>query len=273
MMMTGQPGEGGQPPVNLRQEVISQLVKPITVTTRLEKPYTGPDSSSTLLAIGVGDDQILDTALARIHDAFIAKGNKEMRRELLNCTIYLLPSFSGFPFLNSFGMQPMMSPAEAGPSQYAFAVAGDQLVFGTVKAVEQAIRDLRRENIESINSDPMYQYASRYLPPQAGIYSYENEQITNERAWKMLKEAARQSSRQAEVSESDEDTGMFPVVTIGGSFLFEIVKQMKDMVDFTALPDFQMVKQYYGPTVGYVVGNEQGIYAEIISLNAPSNIP
>ena len=42
-------------------------------------------------AIGVRDGGILDAALGRMHDVFLARGNKQLRRVLLNRTIYLFP--------------------------------------------------------------------------------------------------------------------------------------------------------------------------------------
>ena len=273
MVMTGRPGENGQPPVNLRQEVIGQLRSPIVVTTHVERPYTDPDCSKMLLAIGVGDDKTLDIALARMHETFIAQGKKDMRRELLNCTIYMLPALSGLPFMNPFGMQPMMSQPDEGASEYAFAVASDQLVFGPVKLVEQNIRDLRREDIESISSDPMYQYASHYLPSQAGMISYQNDQINGEVMWTMWSEAARRRRQQETSPTPGHDEADWPGSDMAGSPMDMLLEALDDTVDFGDLPDFELVKKYYyGATVSYVIGNEQGIYSEMISLKAPPDV-
>ncbi len=45
---------------------------------------------------------------------------------------------------------------------------------------------------------------------------------------------------------------------------------LREYVDFTALPDFESVKAYYGASVGHVVATEQGIYMEIRSVRPPA---
>ncbi|MCF7957473.1 MAG: hypothetical protein K9M57_03385, partial [Phycisphaerae bacterium] len=259
MMATG--GPQGSNPVNFREEFIGQLVKPLTVGVGFEKPYTASDSMKLFMSIGVKDGEVLDKALARIHSTFLAPGQKEMQRELLNSTLYLLPN----PFA-------MMLAAQAGQlsnaqnSFLAMAVVGDQLVFSTDKAVEQTIRDLRRSDIETMATDPMYQYASGYLPEMAGIYFYGNSQISTEKDWVILKEAAKKMAE----NPNDSDDTMIPLIPFGGSAMMtSLVKEMREIIDFNLLPDFEVVQKYFGPTVGYVSNRDDGIYVEFINLTAP----
>ena len=273
LAVTGQPAEAGRAPVNFKQDIMAQLSAPITVTTRYDKPYSNPDSSKTLLALAVRDGEVLDTALARIHDTFIAQGNKELRRELLNCTIYLLPPIPAL----LMGMQSSRETEAQTQAHLAFTVAADHLVFGSEKVVEQAIRDLRREDLESIKTDEMYQYAGGHFPAQAGAYYYENEQISAEVLWSMLKEAARQAAQQpsptAPETQDEIEMEMGAVIDSGGKFVSPLmmIQQFKEYVDFTLLPDFAAVKKYFGATIGYLEGNDKGIYAEMKSLKAPGS--
>lgn len=276
MAMTRQPGDGGQPPVDLRQEVFGQFSRPITVLQSIKKPYSSPGAVTTLLAIAVLDESILERALARIHNTFIAQGNPELRREMFGTVIYLLPESVNFgAIFNPAGVPPSESEGQENSQQLAFAVAGDHFVFGLVPAVEQAIRDVRRSDIENIQADPVYQYAGRYLPEKAGIVSYENEQITSEMAWTMLKNAATEQAKKTKqamagkINFSDEE--FEHEVTVGlpmaGNTL--MIEQLRDYCDFSSLPDFAAVKKYFGASIWYLTTREEGIFLEYISLRAP----
>lgn len=259
MVMTGgKPGEeGGKPPVNLRKDVLAQMSGPVVVTNRIDKPFTDADSSKTLLAVGARDRVVLDTALGRIHDAFIAQGDKDLRRELRNITMYMMP---GSPLAM---MVPF--PMGGGREMSAFAVPGNHFVFGSVGIVEQFIRSLNRKNVQNIATDPMYQYASRYLPAQASMFFYQNGQISTEAAWVQVKEAAKKQAAKAKDDQSDDEFEMH----VSGNPMFTMVEGLKEHCDFTMLPDFSAVKKYFGPSVGYIIGVEDGIYGEITSLKAP----
>ena len=74
----------------------------------------------------------------------------------------------------------------------AFSVVDDQLIFGTEEDVEQAIRDFKSQNFESLASDPMYQRVTRHLPSRAGLFFYENSRDNTEQTWWMLKTMAKE---------------------------------------------------------------------------------
>ena len=85
-----------------------------------------------------------------------------MRRELLNQTLYLLPS-GGPAMASEDGNSPGIQAASQEQGM-AFSVAGDSLVFGQVDEVEQAIRNQQKEPQDSLASDPMFRYAKESLP-------------------------------------------------------------------------------------------------------------
>ncbi len=256
--------QGGDAPVNLKQDIIGQLTTPIMVTSRIGKPYDDPAQSSMLLALGVRDGATIDNALGRIHQAFIARGNKELQRELLNRTIYLLPEL---PVAALFG-----GAGSGAGIQLAFAVAGDHLVFGTVASVEQSIRDLRREDLEPIRADAMFQHARRHVPAQAGIYFYQNQQIAIEKEWFQLKEAARKAAT-GDSAKPSGNPSMEALAALGTSPWTAIVRALEGIVDFSPLPEFSAVKKYFGASVGSVTANDQGIYAEFTEVESPSFRP
>ena len=50
---------------------------------------------------------------------------------------------------------------------------------------------------------------------------------------------------------------------------YVLVNALGEHCDFSKLPQFDAVKKYFGPSVGYVKGTEQGLYFEMKSLRAP----
>ena len=264
MMATGTPGEGGQAPVDLKAEVLGQLRAPITTAIHMDKPYTAADSMQMMFGVAVRDSQVLDAALARIHNVFVAQGQPEMRRELSGSTIYLLPDM-GFPMMGGFGTA---GGDDAQPRRMGFAVVGDQFVFGAVKGIEQEIRNLGRKEFEAITSDPMFQYAKRHMPSQAGAYSYENGQIGTEAMWVNFKEAARQAAARNETEGSEPDPEMMMAMAMS-SPMHMYVELLKEYCDFGLLPEFEEVKKYFGVSVSHAVGTEKGLYIEMTQLKAP----
>ena len=258
MAMTGTPD--GQPPVDAKKEVFDQAISPITVLHNINRPYSDPSASKVMLAIGVNDASILDGALDRMHNTFIARGKPEMRRELLGSNIFLIPGggptrlFTGPP-----------SDADGSPEPIAIAVAGDNLVVGSESTVAQAIRDLRRTDIEPIQADPMYGHVKRFLPAEAGAWFYSNDQISGASYWAQYKEAARKVAQQPE----GEQEGHEGHDHSNNSPLEGLIKKLAKVCDFNRLPDFEAVRQYFGATTGYVKGTEDGIIFEIVTVKAP----
>ncbi len=261
MAMTGTPD--GQPPVDVKKEVFDQAISPIIVLHNINRPYSDPSASKVMLAIGVNDASILDSALGRIHNVFFAQGKPEVRRELLGSNIFLIPG--GGPMGLFSGPS---SETDGPPEAMAIAVAGDNLVVGSESTVAQAIRDLRRTDIEPIQADPMYGHVKRFLPAEAGAWFYSNDQISGESYWVQYKEAARNVAQQPE-GEQDGHEGHDHSSTKVSSPLDGVIKTLAKFCDFNRLPEFAAVKQYFGATIGYVKGTEDGIIFEIVSVKAP----
>jgi len=260
MMQTSK--EGTVPPVDLRKELIGSFTKPLIVTSRIDKPYADPDSVRSLLSIGVLNPEMLDTAWGRVHDTFIAQGNKELRRELNNHTIYLLP---GIPFI------PVMPGMAGGNSeenmQLGFAVAGDDFVFGKVQTVEQAIRDLGRAEVEGIQSDSVFQYADDFLPAEAGMFNYQNHQIEAEMYWEVLPKMQQETKTASK--NGDDDSTEIALEMNSADPMAMLLKNWEKYFDFDTLPSFEQVKHYFGVTVGHMRDTDNGRATEIVWLKSP----
>jgi hypothetical protein len=235
-------GDGGQPPAQLRDDILAQIAAPLLVTWKTDRPYTATSKQRFLFALPVRDGNRLDAALGRIHKAFLGADPKS-RRELLGHVLYLLP---------------MPGPAAEERIQMAFSVAGDHFVFGPVDDVEQAIRSLQKEPDNTLASDPMFRYARERLPSQAGIYSYQNDRLNTEIAWVMVKQMIREFSAQAPDEAKAEDDMPEPVR--------KTLKTLLQYVDVSQLPDFQAVEKYWGASVGFLQSRPEGLYWESTSL-------
>ena len=121
-----------------------------------------------------------------------------------------------------------------------------------------AIRDLHRENFESLKSDPMYQHVARNLPDQAGIFYYENSQANMEHTWWMIKKSAR------EKPASDENITLNLGVGLGSNSGLTstqiLLQSLAGYIDFSSLPDYQSVKKYFGASVGFVTNTDEADY-------------
>jgi hypothetical protein len=265
MGMTGDPGEGGRPPVNLRNDVIGQVSDPLVVTTRIKKPFDQPGSTSSLLAVGVRDSQVLDDALGRIHHTFLSQDDPESKRELHDSTIYLIPGSGEF-------VRAMLNPQGLGTGgaamSLAFSVVRDQLILGMEEDVEQAIRNFQSDNFESLETDTMFQRVARHLPSRAGLFYYENSRDQTEQTWWTLKKIAREKPATDEEITLQLGVGMGATSGMSSSQLL-FLQGLTGYIDFSALPEYEAVKEYFGAAVGYVKSVDEGIYAEFKTVKAP----
>jgi len=248
-------GEGGQPPVQLRDEVLAQVAAPLFVTWKAEPMAEKEDRTLTvgagikfLVGASVRDASRLDTGLSRIHQALL-RGMADIRRELLDHTIYLLP-------IGISPASPDESAAAGAPPQgrMAFSVADDTLVVGPLDDVEQAIRSLQGQADNSIASDPMFRYARKYLPSQAGSYYYRNNRLDAENAWKVIRQMAR------ELSTPDQDASQrrtLPMNPIAAA-----LRELSKYTDLSRLPEFREIEEYWGTTIGFMQDRPNGLYWE-----------
>ncbi len=235
-------GDGGQPPAQLRDDILAQIGAPLLVTWKTDRPYTEDSNQRFLFALPVRDGSRLDAALGRVHKAFLGADPKS-RRELLGHVLYLLP---------------MPGPTAGERTQMAFSVAGDHFVFGPVDDVEQAIRSLQKEPDNILASDPMFRYARERLPSQAGLYYYQNDRLNMEAAWVMIKQMIREFTAPAQ-GESEQESDLPEPVT-------KTLKTLLQYVDISQLPDFKAVEKYWGATVGFLQSRPEGLYWESTSL-------
>ncbi len=241
----------GRPPVNLEKEFFGQLTKPMILAHQIKTPYTAPDASQIMIAIATRNRGVLDTALGRIYAAIGTASGKETSRSLLGTNIYLHPVEDDFDRAIFGGRSAMALPSNA-------------LIVGGIANIEQAIRNARRTDLRPIQSDPMFRYARRYLPDQAGVFLYNNNQAIVGMVWPMLRDAAAKSRGGGLPERPQNVMAMFAV---------ETVREFRKACDFTRLPEFAAIRKYFGATVGYIKSTDSGIFLELTYLGGPPTEP
>ena len=245
-----------QPPVDLQQDILSQLPGPRLRTWKMNKPYTDTSLSQTLFGIATQDRDRLDTALARIHQTYIALMDAKLQRKMLDHTIYLFPPAQvPSPFV------PLELPEqEIRPKNLALSLANNQLVFGEIDVVEQAIRNETKRQQQTLLADPVFNYARGRFPAQAGGFFYRNDQTYMEIVW----ERARSQAGRPSAPQPARETGDLAQAR---AWIAE-ARKLRDMLDLGKLPDFSSVKKYFGPSVGYIKAHPLGVYYEEVVLKA-----
>jgi len=260
--MAATAGEGGQPAVQFRDDVLAQMGAPVLFTWQMEKPYSFTSMTRFLVALSAKDAARLDGAMGRIHQAFLG-AMPDSKRELLNHTLYLLPS--GNPGMQSQNDNDagnsQVAAAAAKNNAMAFSVAGDALVFGQVDEVEQAIRNQQTEPQDSLLTDPMFRYAKDSLPSQACLFLYQNNRLNTETTWAALKQLAKDMAKQGENASQEDQQSWNPMMMA--------IQKIKPYVDLNKLPEFKAVEKYWGASVGYMQNRPEGLYWETISLKPP----
>jgi len=246
------PTPDGQPPVQLKSGIIDYLGSQIIVAQNADKPYSKDSApAQTLVAIGVRDRASLEKNISQIYNAMVLPSNPEAMRELLGYTVYTV-NLAGLPFMPRPGNRPMGAPAA--PTQtpqvpkLAFTITDTHIVFGTEATVERAIRTLAKAEAKSLVSEPWFRAAKAALPSAVGLATVENRAVSMELLWWMVKQSP--------------DSAAVPA---GSSMAFSFAGG--GLLDFDLLPEFDMVRKYFGVSVFYGISRPDGFFFEFKDIN------
>jgi hypothetical protein len=259
-------GAEGEPAVMVRGDIIEYLGSQIVFAQNIKKPFTaGAEPTENLIAVAISNRGALEKSLSRVHKKLMAPNNPEPTRELLGHTIYLM-SPAGYPVLGDEGVQedaltgnPGMTGAMESQgkssipavSRLAFTVTDTHLIFGQEAAVERAIRTIGGAESEPVSSAEWFNSARAAAPSTAGLASFENTAATCELLWWMLKESARTKR---------VNTGIGPAAVLSEP-------DIREVADFSLLPEFETVRKYFGCSASYGVTRPDGIIVEFKYIN------
>ncbi|MBN2018872.1 MAG: hypothetical protein JW749_01465 [Sedimentisphaerales bacterium] len=246
-------GTEGEPAISLRKDIIEYLGSEVLIAQSINKPFeTSVSPTETLIAVAITNRSSLEKAITLVHKKLIAPLNPEPTRELLGHTIYSMGPI-GIPMLG--GAVPMQTPgpgaAPAG-ARMAFTITDTHLILGQEPAVERAIRTLKGEENQSIGSKDWFNDVKSLAPSAVGLAGFENTAASGELLWWMLKEGAK--SRRV-------DSGAGPAAAVfAGPGLMQ-------MGNFNLLPEFDVVRKYFGYSVFYGFTRPDGFTVEFKYIN------
>ncbi len=257
-LLLGQPipgtGSDSEPGISIRPDIIEYLGTEIVIAQSVNKPFSkDKEPTDIYIAVSVNNRASLEKSLSLIHKRLIAPNNPEPTRELLGYTLYLIGS-EGVPVLG--GSVPMV---EAGPQRatpkgerLAFTITDTHLIFGQEPAVERAIRTLGGAGNEPVSTAKWFNIAKAAVPSVVGSAGFEDNSESGELLWWMLKDSAK--SRRASM-----EMGPAAAVLAG--------PDAWDFADFSLLPEFSVVKKYFGLSAGYGISRPDGFFFEFKYLN------
>ena len=255
------PGPDGQPGLQLKTDVIDHLGSQIVFARGTTQPTSAagaPAPPESLFALAVLNRRALEKSLSTLHSKLIARNNPDAVRELLGHTIYLIDLSGMLPGFLPGERIPMQAPAGPAVPQmptFAFTITDTHLIFGTESSVERAIRTLSSTEAASVGSAKWFADARLTIPSVVGMAHLENNAASSEIFWQMIKETGKSKASSAAMGPGAG--WMFPQ---GGldSFSFEL------------LPDFDVVRKYFGSSILYGISRGDGFFFEFNYLNPTS---
>jgi len=246
------PGPEGEPGLQLKGDIIDHLGPQVVISQSINKPFSKDTMPTELLvALAVNNRSALEKTMSVLYSKLIAPNNPDCRRELLGHTIYQV-SLPGFPFLSP-GKMPMQGPAAQGAPEMpkmAFTITNTHLIFGAEAVVEKAIRTLSSTDGQSVSSAKWFSFAKSAIPSVVGVAGLQDNEASGELFWWMMKnmdEALWGSAGPASIK-------------IGSSGIGELV-------NFSLLPEFDIVRKYFGVSALYGLSRPDGFFFEFKYLN------
>jgi len=235
-----------RPRLMLKDDIIDNLGSQVVFSQIFNKPAATLSMPQSLFAVGITDRSTLERSMLLLHSKVF--NNPGAKRHLLGYTLYLIePRFFSF-----FGRGPRPLQASEGHRPrlpvLAFTITDTHILFGFESSVEAAIRTLASTDAVSIDSAQWYRNAEQALPVKAGLAGIEDTSKSVELLWRMLKrdaELRRQSglkSKQKFKARASENK--FP------------------LGDASALPEFDMVRKYFGTALFYGISRPDGFFFE-----------
>jgi hypothetical protein len=272
------PGPNGEPGLQLKADIIDHLGSQIILAQSIEKPQPDraaartpekelPISTRSVVAIAIENRAALEKSLSMIHSTMIAPNNPDARREILGHTIYsvdlsgLLPMLGGPP-----ARKPMQAPA--GPDApkippSAFTVTDTHLIFASEFSVEQAIRSLASNQAETISSAKWFNKAKSSIPSAVGMAGLQDNAASSELLWSTL----RQSVKPDKATGDDKPNEITVGLTSQSLFPQIMFTRSDGMIDFSLLPEYDVVKKYFGIYAFYGISRQDGFFFEFKYLN------
>ena len=263
-------GPQGEPPMQIKAGIVDHLGSQIIIAQSINEPVSGADAprpETSLIAVAIENRGALEKSLSLLHGKLLAANNPDASRQFLGHTIYLL-DFQGFmPGLMPGAGRPMQNPNRGQipkMPKYAFTVTDTHLIFSKESSVEQALRTLNSTGNVSVDSERWFNVAKSSIPSRVGLVALQNDTVSGKYIW----------SEMHNLSEQMKNKGSDVKMGIGGRAGSVVPKMMfaqgaLDLFDFGLLPEFDVVKKYFGLSALYGISKSDGFVFEYKYLNPP----
>jgi hypothetical protein len=257
------PSPDGSPGLTLKADIIDHLGSQLLSFRSIDKsaPATAVQTTEFIIALAANNRNALETSLSRLH-ALFSQNKPDARRPLLGHTIYLIDLSTILPPFTS-GAEPSIQAPSEPPSQIplslllpkiAFTVTDTHLILGLEAPVERAIRTL------SAAPDPdaipkWFAKAKSTIPDVVGLAGLQNDAALAQVVWKTMKE-----SDSSEPKTSDEERSIGIGVSPTGGL--SLTQSGIDLVNTGLLPEFDLVRKYFGLFVTYGISRPDGFFFE-----------
>jgi len=253
----------GRPGLTLKADIIDHLGSQLLSFRSIDKsaPATAIPTTESIIALAVNNRSALETSLSRLH-ALFSQNKPDARRQLLGRTIYLIDLSTILPPFISGAKPSIQAPSEP-PSQIplslllpkiAFTVTDTHLILGLEAPVERAIRTL------SAGPDPdaipkWFAKAKSTIPDVVGLAGLQNDAALAQVVWKTIKES---DSSESKTSDDERSIG----ISLGTTSGLVFSQGGLDLVDTGLLPEFDLVRKYFGLSVTYGISRPDGFFFE-----------
>ncbi len=257
------PSPDGRPGLTLKADIIDHLGSQLLSFRSIDKsaPATAVPRTEFIIALAANNRNALETSLSRLH-ALFSQNKPDARRQLLGHTIYLIDLSTILPPFISGAKPSIQAPSEP-PSQIplslllpkvAFTVTDTHLILGLEAPVERAIRTL------SAAPDPdaipkWFAKAKSTCPDVVGLAALQNDAALAQIVWKTMKES---DSSESKTADDKRSIGIGVSPTAGLS----LTQTGIDLVNPDLLPEFDLVRKYFGLSVTYGISTPDGFFFE-----------
>ena len=273
------PSPQGEPPLQLKADIVDHLSSQIIIAQSIRESLSDvsePRQKKSLIAVAIDNRSALEKSLSLLHSTLLAANNPDARRQLLGHTIYLIDTSALFPTSPKRPKRPMQNPGRGTPQggnppetptmpKLAFTVTDTHLIFAGESAVEQVIRALNSTENLSVSSTQWFNKAKSTIPSVVGLASLQNDAALGEFFWSDLRELKKETSKS---KDTDSSTKIGVGVSSGSPFPQMILSQAgSDLFDFSLLPEFDVVRKYFGLSAFYGISRPDGFFFEFKYLN------
>ncbi|MBN1125820.1 MAG: hypothetical protein JXA82_12495 [Sedimentisphaerales bacterium] len=251
-----QDGSGG---IQLKRDIISHIGSQIIVAESLNKSSNEIGAADILICVETTDRARLEAALGALHSQYIATGKSDTQREFLGHKIYTIELPRGL--FDMPGTEQPMTLAEnemtvglTASAKLAFSVTDTHLLFGEEAQVENALRALQDRDFKSIVSMDWYRTAQSRMPGAGALASMTNNTMYWEHLWELFR------------------SGRYEKSTLG--FILQMQGEQSEAIrklfDFTLLPQFNVVRKYFGISISHGQCKDDGLEFEFESIDSAS---